>query len=68
MKFLEHLLGGLWMIVGNFLLIVGLVTGLSWVFGVLGVVLMFGAVLVPFWLVYPLLVWWSKRKCGPDQH
>ncbi len=44
------------------LLITGIVTALSWVIGVLSLVAMFAAVLVPFWAVYPLLAWLFQRK------
>ena len=53
-------LKGLWMAVYYTVLWAGVLTALSWVVALLGLVAMFVAVVVPFGLVPPMLNWLLK--------
>ena len=52
----------LWLVVGLPLTVIGVVTALTLVFSILGVVAMFIAMAVPFGFAPPVLAWLFRRK------
>jgi hypothetical protein len=62
MKASNELASVLWLIIGLPLTAVSVVTALTLVFSILGIVSMFIALAVPFGLAPPVLAWLFRRK------
>jgi hypothetical protein len=62
MKVLQEMALALWVLLGLPLVIIGVLTALTLVFSILGVVSMFIALAVPFGLAPPLLDWMFRKR------